>query len=369
MSPNSIIILVIFLLTVVSSNTSGLPNSESLLPAVASLTASLSLPLFVAEAIRNNESISDFLLSSVGETAASSSSSSLASTSIHLQCSALLLILRHKSIPLLKNFTNTGISFERLKCGIYGDNGLMMAASQPESSSLDSVSEILDLEPGIDVDAESVIGGNTALHYAVLQSKSPASVSKLIIDAHASVSIVNSDGKPPLLMTPSWKSSDPNIIEILSILLILGGADANTVNSEGETMLMTASFYGVESLAVLLLKEVYDKDPTRLNLDMKSTSTHFDNGGNTAIAYACKGMKPNIVRMLLNRGADPNIVNNLGMSPLMIASSGGYEDIVDMLLAHGANTEIRVRGKAALDLALYEPVKLKFIKAIEHDDM
>lgn len=59
-------------------------------------------------------------------------------------------------------------------------------------------------------------------------------------------------------------------------------------------------------------------------------------------------------RMLLEAGVNPNVVDKLGNTPLMLAAASGGErayDMVNLLLAHGAHPSLRnYVGKAAVDL-------------------
>lgn len=61
-----------------------------------------------------------------------------------------------------------------------------------------------------------------------------------------------------------------------------------------------------------------------------------------------------IIRLLLDRGADPNVQNSPGDTPLIFATkyAGGQGDTVRLLIDAGTDLEIRDQeGKAALDYA------------------
>jgi ankyrin repeat protein len=59
-----------------------------------------------------------------------------------------------------------------------------------------------------------------------------------------------------------------------------------------------------------------------------------------------------VVKLLLERGADPNARNDEGQTPLHIASQEGVSDVVQCLLTAGADANIRDRdGKIARDVA------------------
>lgn len=51
-----------------------------------------------------------------------------------------------------------------------------------------------------------------------------------------------------------------------------------------------------------------------------------------------------LVKALLEAGADPNVTDQGGMTPLMMASTCCKEETLKLLLAHGANPNLRVGG-------------------------
>lgn len=105
--------------------------------------------------------------------------------------------------------------------------------------------------------------------------------------------------------------------------------------------------------------------------DVNSTGAY----GETALHWAIEGGRSDMVRLLLERGADLNIRDRLGRTPLAWAADAGHQDLqgatplhwtvasraggpsirtelIQLLLAGGADPEIRDRtGKTPLDLA------------------
>jgi uncharacterized protein len=59
-----------------------------------------------------------------------------------------------------------------------------------------------------------------------------------------------------------------------------------------------------------------------------------------------------LVRLLIGRGLDLNAVNDRGETALHGAASRGYPQVVKLLVDRGANTAARTTaGRSALDLA------------------
>jgi ankyrin repeat protein len=93
---------------------------------------------------------------------------------------------------------------------------------------------------------------------------------------------------------------------------------------------------GISNLAIIattgpldLLEDAIDSRPD-FNLD------HQDQDGNTALIYAIVNRKPERVNLLLDRGADPNLANNGGGTPLAYANALNQEQIIEALTEAGA---------------------------------
>ncbi len=77
-----------------------------------------------------------------------------------------------------------------------------------------------------------------------------------------------------------------------------------------------------------------------------------DVDGNTALIVACATEQAPVAALLLAKGADVNLANNAGETPLMHAVSHGYEDLVKGLIDKGADVNAQtVDGKTVLDFA------------------
>jgi len=103
-----------------------------------------------------------------------------------------------------------------------------------------------------------------------------------------------------------------------------------------------AAFGGKTGVAVLLLARGAVLDERARN--------KFDN---TALQTGLLCGEGEVVKLLLDRGANPNVRQNEGFAPLHIAAELGRPDLVALLLAHGAAVNPRSdKGESPLGTAL-----------------
>ena len=82
------------------------------------------------------------------------------------------------------------------------------------------------------------------------------------------------------------------------------------------------------------------------NIEIKN-----DVGATPLIFASAKGQKE-VVALLLDKGANVNAKTSTGITPLMAASAGGYADIVKLLLAKGADVSAKdQQGRTAFSMA------------------
>ncbi|MEX2514901.1 MAG: ankyrin repeat domain-containing protein [Candidatus Paceibacterota bacterium] len=140
------------------------------------------------------------------------------------------------------------------------------------------------------------------------------------------------------------------------------GADIKGVKDGGTTGLMLAAEKGHLGIVKIFLNEY------SVNVDQKDKKR-----GNTALIYAIRrsGSTPvpctkkllekyiKIIELLLDYGADVNVKNKYGKTPLMYACEDEYGlrwHIVDILNNNGANLGTKdTWGKKALDYARENP--------------
>jgi ankyrin repeat protein len=115
----------------------------------------------------------------------------------------------------------------------------------------------------------------------------------------------------------------------------------NAWSPDGFTPVGLAAFFGHSSTARILLDAGADVGAVARN-EMKVQPLHA--------AAAAKEIE--ILRLLLERGADPNARQHVGYTALMECARGGRDDMVSLLLAHGADPTLRTDdGKSASDIA------------------
>ncbi len=157
-------------------------------------------------------------------------------------------------------------------------------------------------------------------------------LAKLLIQLGANVNAHYPDRYPLIyLMIDDAPAAD------LVALLVQSGADVNVSNSDGNTPLTMSILFKRKLCSALLIAAGAD-----LNLDGKKP-------GITPLAIASQVANVELVRYLLDKGADPNVVGNDGFTPLHLALMGTPDDkpsieVVKLLLDHGANPRIKTKA-------------------------
>ena len=93
-----------------------------------------------------------------------------------------------------------------------------------------------------------------------------------------------------------------------------------------------------------LMKLILDYYPEYLN-----EQSEFS--GQTDLMYSSWNNYENMVKYLLDKGADPDKVDNVGKTALIYAVDEGHEKVVRMLLEYGANPNIIYNYGTALTIA------------------
>ena len=127
-------------------------------------------------------------------------------------------------------------------------------------------------------------------------------------------------------------------IKDLKVLIQQNPDCINSVNQEGYSPLILASYKGNNEVAFFLIKKVKD---------INGSSSM----GTPLMAAVVKGNK-DIVKALLRHNANPNISDPSGTTALMYATIFKQYEIVEMILSAAAQRDLKdIRGKSAVDYA------------------
>jgi ankyrin repeat protein len=69
--------------------------------------------------------------------------------------------------------------------------------------------------------------------------------------------------------------------------------------------------------------------------------TYLDSGGDSLLHIAAMRGDARTAELLLNAGADPNAPGDMSYTPLHYAHWKRHDDVIALLLAHGARTDLR----------------------------
>ena len=176
------------------------------------------------------------------------------------------------------------------------------------------------LGEGASVDARDATN-RTALHLATQGNHVAAAV--MLIEAGADV---NAYDGASIDHTPYLMAGARGYLEILASILT-HGADLTSTNGYGGTALIPACERGFVAVARLLIEAGTDLDHVnRLGWTALLEAIVLSDGGPA---------HQQIVRMLLEAGADPGLADGEGVTPLAHAEARGYAAFAALLRALG----------------------------------
>lgn len=175
------------------------------------------------------------------------------------------------------------------------------------------------IQKGVDIDAQDEKGQTPLL---IATRNNDVATAEVLIDAGADVNIQDNIKDSPFLYAGA-----EGYLEILK-LTIDAGADPKITNRYGGTALIPASEHGY----VEVVKELL----TRTEIDVN----HVNNLGWTALMEAVilndGGEKQQqTIQILIDHGADVNIADRDGVTPLQHARNKGFKEIEQILLKAG----------------------------------
>jgi ankyrin repeat protein len=238
----------------------------------------------------------------------------------------LMSSVRHGKLKAAKLLIESG-KIENLDKIIEGCTPLTLAAS---SGSLD-IMKIL-ITNGADVNKAN---NNDDLPIHIATEFKNYKMLNLLLENGSKVNEKNNRGHTPLFNATSI--SDLKMV----ILLLDHGADVHISDVCNWTPLCEACFRGDTIIAKLLIAKT---DGDHIN-DM-------DNAGRTALMIATKYKRVDVVKLLIENGADINKINSPeGWTPLCIACYSGNLEIVKVLSEYGNVNTTTSEGNSPIILA------------------
>jgi ankyrin repeat protein len=193
-----------------------------------------------------------------------------------------------------------------------GKTALMFAA---QDGKIELVARLI--ARGADVNAANANGG-TPLMYAALGGD--AVITRLILEY---------GGKPDHKANLGWTALEVAAVKghaAVASVLLRAGADPNVRDAYGWTPLMRAA----DLRRIDVVRTLLDTPGTSLSARQES--------GRTALHIASAAGDPDIVALLIERGADATLVDYQGHTPASLAELAGHMDIVEFLQAASQST-------------------------------
>ena len=197
-----------------------------------------------------------------------------------------------------------------------GDLALIEGAA---AGRVDEVERLL--EEGANV-ATTDATGRTALVAAAYGNH--VDVVERLIEAGADVDVEDDSQQSAFLIATSEVGDDPRLLE----LTLANGADVRSLDSYNGTGLIRAADRGFTAIVARLLETDIEVDHVnRLEWTALLEAIILGDGGHDHVET---------VRLIVEAGADVNIADNEGVTPLEHAEQAGYDEIGVILVAAGA---------------------------------
>lgn len=243
-------------------------------------------------------------------------------------------------LELAETFVAAGASIQARDR--FGNTALLIAARMGENALVEWL-----LGVGSDLHHRN-LAGSTALLGAVTQNR--RRTAKLLLEAGADPNAANTRGVTPLIAATF--NGNGRLVD----MLLRAGADPMSRDATGKGAMVYAAGKGFAGIVALLLDAGVAVD-ARYQNDL--TALIWAAGHSNEVPES-EGLET--VRLLIDRGARPDLVDNRGRTALMVAAERGHGEIVSYLLASGSDAARRDgTGLTAADLAADDGVRRKLM--------
>ena len=250
------------------------------------------------------------------------------------QATPLTVILEQETYGLYGNIVKMLLKNEAdVNYKTYSGFTPLMLACASETYSLNYVRILINNEADIDAKNND---NETALMFACEDGL--YTIAKLLVYKGADVNIKNNDGETAYTLARDYEHD-----RIVKLLYKAGAeddilADYNEefLNSEDRTAVYDNLIKGIKHDDLDIVREIL-----RNNEDDHIDFNYKDLDGNTLLILAVKVENENIVKILVDHGANVNETNDNKQTPLMYAVILNYINIVKYLLKNGADVNLR----------------------------
>jgi ankyrin repeat protein len=210
---------------------------------------------------------------------------------------------------------------------------------------VDAVRALIAADPAV-VDADDEHGWRPVFHAALWRREA---VVRLLIEAGADLAA--HDG-----YVMHYAGEVPNNKTIVALLVQYGALDAHVRPTDDlSRQFLAAVFIGdTARVRALLARHPY-------------LATVIDGRGDQPILHAARNGDTEVVRLLVEHGADVNFANDRGHTVLYCAGGHGHLDTLRLLLDHGADCEARFTddGKTLLEWLAQYPDDTRYIPIVD----
>jgi ankyrin repeat protein len=178
---------------------------------------------------------------------------------------------------------------------------------------------------GNDAVLDEKLAETSLLYYALEHGQ--MDIAESLVELGANVDLVAESGEPLLTTLPSKRDVQPDVFRFL----VEHGADLTVRDRRGYT-LATRCFWQFKPIDLIHIKTLIEQD---LDLDVLNVDS------TTTLALAVRTGEADLVRILLDGGADPNLSGAHGRTPLFDAVFQNEPDIVSLLIERGADVDAK----------------------------